>query len=157
MKYILLFLFSTIVAAGVQAQTKIQDFDQLIALLKSGKKVNVVIDYGKCDLYSDGKKADKSPNAIGGMDFSTYEYFDSSIFKGRMPSFVTSSQTILINHPRYGYVYNYVKIKVKKDNSVEVVARYLKPRKLSAKYKVVMDELFTAKMDNGGAVAFYVN
>ena len=51
--------------------------------------------------------------------------------------------------PKYGYVQNYVKIKVRTDNSIEITARYLKPRKLSLKYKVVMDETFKGKINDG--------
>lgn len=142
------------------AQTQLKNFDQLMAALKAGKTVKAVIYYAKCDLYSEGKKEDKSPDAIGGMSFSTYEYFDSSVFKGRMPSFVTTSQTVLIAHPRYGYVQNYVKIKVRIDNTIEITARYLKQRKLSSKYKVVMDETFKGKINDGGndaAVMFFAD
>lgn len=131
------------------AQTPLTDFEQLMSALKSGKHANAVIHYGKCELYSDGVKADHSPDAIGGMRFDTYEYFDSSVFKGKVPSFVTTSETVLISHPRYGYVYNYVKIKIKKDNSVEITARYLKPKKFSSKFRVVMDETFKGKINDG--------
>jgi hypothetical protein len=141
------------------AQKQIQNFDQLLEALKNGKSVKTVIYYGKCKLFSEGKEEEKSPDAIGGMRFDTYEYFDSSVFKGRVPSFVTTSQTILIKHPNYGYVYNYVKIKVRKDNSIEIIAQYLKPRWLSKKYKVIMDEIFKGTINDGtndGSVSFYV-
>ena len=98
-------------------------------------------------MYNEGKKEDKSPDAIGGMKLDTYEYFDSTVFKGKVPSFVTTSQTVLINHPSYGYVYNYVKIKIKIDGSVEITARYLKQKKFSSKYNVVMDETFKGKIN----------
>jgi hypothetical protein len=141
------------------AQKQIQNFDQLLEALKNGKSVKTVIYYGKCKLFSEGKEEEKSPDAIGGMRFDTYEYFDSSVFKGRVPSFVTTSQTILIKHPNYGYVYNYVKIKVRKDNTIEITAQYLKPRWLSKKYKVIMDEIFKGTINDGtndGSVSFYV-
>ncbi len=130
-----------------------------MSALNTGKSVKAVIYYGKCKLYSEGREQPESPNAIGGMDIKTYEYFDSSVFKGKVPSFVTTSQTVLINHPKYGYVYNYVKLKVRTDNSVEITARYLKPRKFSSKFKVVMDETFKGKMNDGvndGAVSFFI-
>lgn len=141
------------------AQTQIRNFEQLLSSLKSGNSVKTVIYYGKCKLFVDGKEEPKSPEAIGGMKLDTYEYFDSSVFKGRLPSFLSSSQTVLISHPRYGYVYNYVKLKVKTDNSVEITARYLKQRKFSSKFKVVMDETFKGKIEDGnniGGIYFYV-
>ncbi|HAP01361.1 MAG TPA: hypothetical protein DCQ93_05485 [Bacteroidetes bacterium] len=150
-------LFFTI---SIYAQTQLKNFDQLMNALKAGKDVRAVIHYGKCELYSEGVKEDKSPDAIGGMKFDTYEYFDSSVFKGKIPSFVTTSQTVLINHPKYGYVFNYVKIKIRIDGSVEISARYLKQKKFSSRYKVVMDETFKGKINDGsndGAIFFYSN
>lgn len=144
MKQVLLF---SVLLFSIQslAQERIRNFDELMNSLKQGKEVRVVIYYEKCELFSDGIKQDKSPNAIGGMKLDTYEFFDSSVFKGKLPTFVTSSQTILINHRKYGYVYNYVKIRITLDGSVEITARYLKTRKFSSNYKVVMDETFKTK------------
>jgi len=159
MKKIIFSLTILLVANTLFAQIPVQNFEQLMTDLKAGKSVKAVIYYGKCKLFSDGKEEPESPNAIGGMQIETYEYFDSSIFKGKVPSFVTTSQTLLINHPKYGYVYNYVKIKIRTDNSVEITARYLKPRKFSSKFKVVMDETFKGKINDGtndGAVSFFV-
>ena len=158
MKKTFLLFAALLLSRVVSAQTPLNNFDQLMNALTSGKSVKAVIHYGKCKLFSDGKEQTESPNAIGGMRLDTYEYFDSTVFKGKVPSFVTSSQTVLINHPKNGYVYNYVKIKVRIDNSVEITARYLKPRVLSSKYKVVMDETFKGKINDGGndaGVFFY--
>lgn len=145
-------------AITLSAQTPIHNFEELMTSLKAGKSVKAVIYYGKCKLFSDGIEEEKSVDAIGGLKFDTYEYFDTSVFKGKVPSFVTTSQTVLINQSHYGYVYNYVKIKVRIDNSVEITARYLRPRKFSAKFKVVMDETFKGTINDGkndGAVLFY--
>jgi hypothetical protein len=157
-KKLLLLFGSCLFSTALLAQTPIPNFEQLMTSLKAGKSVRVVIYYGKCKLFSDGKEQAESPNAIGGMKFDTYEYFDSSVFKGTVPSFVTSSQNVLINHPRHGYVYNYVKIKVYQDSSVEITARYLKQNKSAADFQVVMDETFKGKMNDGsndGAVSFF--
>ena len=141
-------------------QTRLKNFDELFQAMKQGKDVKVVIYYERCELFSDGVKQEKSPNAVGGMKLETYEYFDGSVFKGKLPSFITSSQTVLINHRKYGYVYNYVKIRMLKDGSVEVIARYLKPRKFSTKFKVVMDETFKTKFGDSvseSGVEFFAN
>ena len=156
-KHILLFLI-LLLPLSICAQKSILNFDDLLVTLKAGKPVKVVIYYGKCKLISDGVEEPESPNAIGGMKLDTYEYFDSSIFKNKIPSFLSSSQTVLIYQPSYGYVYNYVKIKLRADNSVDITARYLKPRKFSSKFKVVMDEIFKSKINDGtndGAVFLY--
>ncbi len=143
---ILLLLFVSNLALS---QTQLKSFDELMIALKAGKNVKTVIYYGKCKLFSEGVEEAESPNAIGGMNFDTYEYFDSSVFKGKRPSFVTTSETILINHRFYGYVNNYVKIKINIDNTVEIIAQYLKNRKFSAKYKVLMDETFKGVINDG--------
>ncbi|MBK9981018.1 MAG: hypothetical protein IPP15_01105 [Saprospiraceae bacterium] len=158
MKIIISLLVMSVFINTLSAQTQLNNFEQLMTALKDGKSVKTVIYYGKCKLFSNGKEEPESPNAIGGMKLDTYEYFDSSVFKGKVPSFVTSSQNQLINHPSYGYVFNYVKIKIRIDNSVEITARYLKPKKFSSTYKVVMDETFKANMNDGkndGAVSFF--
>ena len=156
-KYIILsLLLST--TFSLSAQKSLTNFDELMTALKAGKSVKTVIYYGKCKLISEGKEEPESPNAIGGMTINTYEYFDSSIFKNKIPSFLSSSQTVLIYQPSYGYVYNYVKIKLRADNTIEITARYLKPRKFSSKFKVVMDEVFKSKINDGsndGAVNLF--
>jgi hypothetical protein len=160
MKRSIVFITAILFSLAIFAQSQVLNFEQLMAGLKAGKSVKAVIYYGKCKLFSDGKEQSESPDAIGGMRLDTYEYFDSTVFKGKVPSFVTSSQTVLINHPRYGYVYNYVKIKIRIDNSVEITARYLKPRMFSSKYKVVMDETFKGIVNNGnneGGVFFFTD
>lgn len=156
--YALLILFLTF-SNALSAQKSVNNFSDLMTALKAGKSVKAVIYYGKCKLLSDGKEEPESPDAIGGMKLDTYEYFDSSVFKNKVPSFVTTSQTILINHSFYGYVYNYVKIKIRVDNSVEITARYLKPRRFSSKFKVIMDETFKGKINDGsndGAVCLFI-
>jgi hypothetical protein len=145
----IVFLLLLFVSNLALSQTQLKSFDELMTALKAGKNVKAVIYYGKCKLFSEGVEEAESPNAIGGMNFDTYEYFDSSVFKGKRPSFVTTSETILINHRFYGYVNNYVKIKINIDNTVEIIAQYLKNRKFSAKYKVVMDETFKGAINDG--------
>jgi len=159
MKKIFILITTLLFSTNTFAQTPIHNFEELMTAFKAGKSVKTVIYYAKCKLFSDGVEEPESPDAIGGMKLDTYELFGVCVFKGRVPSFVVSSQTVLISHPGYGYVYNYVKVKVKKDSSVEIIARYLKPRKFSNKFKVVMDETFKGKMNDGqndGAVVFFV-
>ncbi len=158
MKKLQIILLSLFFTTNLLAQTPIRNFEEMMTNFKSGKSVRVVIYYGKCKLFSDGKEQPDTINAIGGMKLDTYEYFDASVFKGRVPSFLSTSQTVLISHPTYGYVYNYVKMKIRIDNTVEITARYLKPRKFSSKFKVVMDETFKGKINDGsndGAVSFF--
>ena len=149
MKKLFLPLFLLTITSTAFSQTQLKSFEELMTALKAGKNVKAVIHYAKCKLFSDGVEEPESPNAIGGMKFDTCEYFDTSVFKGKRPSFVSTSETVLINHRFYGYVNNYVKIRVNIDSSVEITAQYLKNRKFSSKYKVVMDETFKGTINDG--------
>ena len=142
-------------AAPLSAYARqLNDFDGLMTALKGGEAVRVIIDYGRCKLIVDGKPAD-SPKAIGGMSVDVFEYFDQMAI-GNPMAFVVFSEVSLISHPRRGFVQNYVKFKVKEDNSVEVTAQYLKPNTL----EIVMNETFTSTIadgENQGAVSFFAD
>jgi hypothetical protein len=133
----------------------LEDFTQLMTALNMGKTVRVVIDYGRCQLISDNEIQDRSPMAIGGMALDTYEFFDDNTL-GKNIAFVVSSETKLIANPKGdGYVYNYAKIKVDKENKVRLTARYIDP----VTFRNKMDENFFTEMNNGkndGAASFYV-
>ena len=129
-----------IISSHAQSRPLVTDFASLRPALKEGKEVRAVIHYGRCRLVTDGKES-KSPDAIGGMSFETFEYFAAGSI-GNPKAYVTTSETMLISHPSKGYVYNYVKLKVYEDSAVDVVARYLNP----STFEVVMDEIFFAKI-----------
>lgn len=141
-----------ILSSHAQSQPLVTDFASLMAALKDGKEVRAVIHYGRCRLVTDGKES-KSPDAIGGMSFTTFEYFAAGSI-GNPKAYVTTSETVLISHPSRGYVYNYVKLKVYEDTAVDVVTRYLNP----STFEVVMDEIFYGQMstsaENRGAYFF---
>ena len=153
MKKSLLILFSFLLCSLLPAQKdQISDFQQLMDALNSGENVRAIIHYGKCELIIDST-AVQAPDAIGGMGFQTFEYFAKMSIRNEM-AYVTTSETVLIGHPYYGYVYNYAKIRVYEDNSVEIIARYLEPNT----YEVKMDETFRTFINDGtneGAVYLY--
>lgn len=131
------------VTANIFAQkNQLTNFNSLMESLKIGKNVKAIIHYGKCKLVIDGKE-EAAPDAIGGMELKTFEYFAKGSVNNEK-SFVTSSETILISHPRYGYVYNYAKVKIFEDGNSQIIARYLDPKTLEVK----MDETFFTEIAN---------
>jgi len=125
-------------------QTKLlKNFDQLMFALRTGSEVRAVIYYSRCKLIVDSVET-KAPDAIGGMSFNTFEYFAPNAARNPK-AFVTTSQTMLITHPKQGHVYNYVKIRVYEDDSVEINAKYLNP----TSYQVLMDETLYGKISSG--------
>lgn len=129
-----------LLVCSAHSETLVASFASLMTTLKEGKEVRAVFHYAQCRLVIDGKE-NKSPDAVGGMAFGTFEYFAAGAVGNSKPS-VTTSETVLISHPSRGYVYNYVKLKVYEDNAAEIVARYLN----ASTFEVVMDEIFYAQM-----------
>jgi len=143
------FLFSFIICNA--QTTQLNNFDEIMNALKSGESVRAVIYYGDTKLIIDGNE-EEAPNAVGGMMLETWEYFAKGTVRNER-AYVTSSESVLIGHGYYGYVYNYAKLRIYEDNSVEIIARYLDPKT----FEVKMDETFKSVINNGeeGAVYFY--
>ena len=156
MKNILVVLLFCLLLSDINLsqQVQIKNYNELITALTNGKSVRVIIHYQRCRLIIDGTEQ-KSPEVIGGMDLEPFEYFAKGAVNNNK-SFITSSETVLISHPRFGYVFNYVKIRIYEDNTAEIIARYLDPKS----YDVVMEETFIASINDGsetGAIFIYSN
>lgn len=144
MKHLLYFLAFITFPSFILAQSyQIKNFEMLKESLDSGKEVRAVIKYAKCKLIVDSLETE-APDATGGMMFNTFEYF-AKMSINNPKAFVTTSETVLISHKRRGFVYNYVKIKIYEDNSVEITAKYLLPNT----FEVVMDETFYSEINDG--------
>jgi len=134
--------------------SQLKNFRELMDALKTGESVRVVIHYGKCELVSNNQRQDRSPDAIGGMNLDTFEWFAEKLY-GNETAFVVASESKLIENPKgEGYVYNYAKIRVYADNRVRIIARYIDPLTMEE----LMDESFYSKINdeqNDGAVFFY--
>ncbi len=137
------------------AETKqLTNFEEVYDAVVGGEEVRIVIHYAKTDLMIDGK-AEEAPDAIGGMDLGTYEYFAVGTVRNEK-AYISTSETVLIGHPFYGYVLNYVKLRIYEDDTVEVIAQYLDPNT----YEVKMDEKFLGKInniENEAGIYFYID
>ncbi len=122
---------------------QIKSFDELIQTLKCGNDARVVVHYKNCKLFIDNVEVN-SVNAVGGMEISTFEYFAKGSIKNEK-AYIVFSENVLISHKKYGYVFNYVKIRIFEDNQVEITAQYLK----TYTYEVVMDEVFYCEINLG--------
>jgi hypothetical protein len=138
-----LLALSFVVSSSQTQPKQLKSFEELMASLKSGHSVRSVIYYAKCKLMADSEEV-KAPDAIGGMELKTFEFFAPGAVHNAK-GFLSASETVLISHPRYGYVQNYVKMKIIDDGKIEIIARYLRPGTL----EVVMDEVFYGKISDG--------
>lgn len=141
-----LLLFLALVSLSATALAKPQrlvDYNAFWRALKAGEQVRVVVEYAKCTLTLDGKVV-PAPDATGGTVFESWEQFAKGVVRNEK-AYVASSHTVLIAHPRYGHVLNYVRFRIYEDGAVEITARYLKPDT----FEIVMDETFTGGISNG--------
>ncbi len=127
----------------------------LMNALKQGEQVRVVIHYADCELISDNEVKSYSPNAIGGMEIATWEYF-APMMMGNPQGFMVCSESKLIENPvGDGYVFNYVKLRISDDDKVKLTARYIDSQDMSEQ----MDEAFHSVINDGkndGAVFLYI-
>ncbi len=145
MKKKLLLSLSLLIFATVVNAQQLTSFDQLMDALKAGKQVNAVMHYVNFKLISDNEEQDKVPDAIGGMELSTWEYFAQNAVRNK-EAFVVFSETKLIKYPKGdGFVYNYVKLRIDEKNKVKVNAQYLDP----VTYISKMDENFFGTINDG--------
>jgi hypothetical protein len=132
----------------------INNFDEILSKLIEGKKIHVIIHYVKCKLVIDDKE-EKSPDVIGGMELMPFEYFTKNSINNNK-AYIASSNTIFVFHSRYGYIFNYIKIRIYEDNSVYLNARYIDAKT----YETKMDEYFYSQINNGyndGGFLFILN
>lgn len=145
MKKKLLLSLSFLIFASIANAQQLTTFEQLMDALKAGKQVNAVMHYAKFKLISDNEEQDKVPDAIGGMELSTWEYFAQNAVRNK-EAFVVFSETKLIKYPKGdGFVYNYVKLRIDEKNKVKVNAQYLDP----VTYISKMDENFFGTINDG--------
>jgi hypothetical protein len=134
-------------------------FDALMTALKSGNVVKGVFTYAKCTIRNEDPNSTEppsaAPDAIGGITFQTWEYFAPMMM--RNPNgFVSTSESVLITHRKYGYIYNYGRTKVLDDGRVEVLVEYLDVKTMEVKMHEIIDCHISNGADGNGA-AFYAN
>jgi hypothetical protein len=156
MKHVIVVIlgFTVICVYGCADTAQLKSFTEILNALKSGEQVRGIFYYKECRLTIDGKEIEKVPEAIGGMDLNTFEYFVPGSI-GNEKGYIASSHAMLIHHPRYGYVLNYVKVKIYEDDTVKIGAQYVTPNTFEMK----MDEIFTTDIHNGtykGGARFYM-
>jgi len=142
---ITLVICTFVLVPSLAQSQQICSFDELMTHLKKGKNVTAVFHYSRFKLISDNEEQEKIPDAIGGMELSTWEYFAPNAVKNK-EAFVVFSENKLIRNPKgEGYVYNYVKVRINADQKVKVTAQYLDATTL----KVNMDENFFGQLNDG--------
>jgi hypothetical protein len=132
---------------------QLKSFSELLDALNRGEKVNAVMHYADCKLTIEGKDS-KSPDQIGGIPMMPFEYYGAGVITKK--GFVSSSQTTMIYLAgANAFLYNYVKVRVYDDNTVEITIKFV----TTDKFEVKSDEMFTGEINdgtNGKGVYFFI-
>jgi hypothetical protein len=134
---------------------RLTDFASLLAAREDGARVRAVFHYKDMKLFIDKKEEPNVPDAVGGIDVDTFEYFGANAV-GNPEAFLSFSRLQFIRHPRYGAVNNYIKVSVYASGRVGIVAQYLALNT----YEVKMDEYFDTVINDGANKAgahFYLS
>ncbi len=120
--------------------------DEIMDALEGGYHVRATLFYGDCTINGSAVI-----DATGGMAVDTYEWFAAGSI-GNPQDYVAFSHSSLVLISGVHY-YDYVKVRVYADGSVQVIAEYLDP----VTYTVDMYEEFDCDLDmgDGGAVVLY--
>jgi hypothetical protein len=124
--------------APTPTPTLITTYADLLATLKSGARVRGVFDYGKCKL-----SGQPGPNALGAMNFDTFEWFGAKVL-GNPKAYLAASENHLI-HLTTGFVNDYVRVRVSEDDKVEIEVKYADPQT----YALSVDELIQCGLSDG--------
>ncbi len=150
---ILPFLF--LIILGIHSEPKqLNNFIQILDALNSGYKVNAVIYFKDCRVVVDSVES-KSQDKIKGIELTPYDYYAPGLI-GKREFISVSQNTMIYLGGGGGYFYNYVKIRIYDDNTVEITNRYLTIDKL----EVQMNEMSYGEINdgsNGKGVYFYTN
>jgi len=141
MKKILLLIAALIPLLLMAESEQITNFDDFLSALKQGEEIKIVIDYGVCEMIS-GNEIKEAPKAIGGLKINAWEFFSKGMMRNEH-AFVAFSKTNLINIR--GFVFNYVKFKIKDDDSVKITAQYAN----TDDYSLEMNENFFTEINDG--------
>jgi hypothetical protein len=144
LKYLMLSVFVLICQLGVSQTTRLTSFEELMQSLNSGEQVRVVIHYRLCQ-WKDTTNHSPVTDAITGMDIDTYEYFAPGAARNKNAFVVFSNSKLIQNPMGKGFVFNYGKVRINDDNTVQVSAKYLHPQN----HKELMSEVFVGKLNDG--------
>ena len=154
MKKIVLLAFLLMPIMLMAKSHKLESFDQVMDALKEGNTVRAVFYYKDCQMISDNEIEEEGVDAIGGMKIETWEFFAKNSIRNKEAFVVCSTSKLIANPLGKGYVYNYVKIKIKETGKVKITANYVD----SVTHEETMTENFFTEINKGevGAAHFFV-
>jgi len=155
MKQLIIF---TLLLMPISLMAKPQElylFEAIMSALKEGKSVSAVFYYKDCQLISDNVVEDESVDAIGGMKIDTWEFFAKGSIRNKEAFVVSSTSKLIANSKGGGFVYNYVKIKIKESGKVKITAKYIDA---TCQEEKMTENFFTTRFNGKeGAAHFFAD
>ncbi len=100
-------------------------YKELMAALRGGSLVRTLVDLSKCV----DAKGGKGPGIRTSVDIETFEQFERNIY-GNALAYVSASSNNLVSDST-SVTRRYIKLRMREDNSVEVVVKHLDPVKFT--------------------------
>ena len=130
---------------------KTNKFSEIKSSLISGNKLRMVIHFNKMDMFVNGSKV-KGPNTVSGIEVNNFEFFNSTSTGKKSTSFLTITNTQLVNHQVFGVVNNIMKANFFHNNTLEIQVTYSSLNNL----KVLSQETFNSSLSLGSVYFFNV-
>src|SRR5579872_2572575 len=110
------------VSHATSAQS-ITNYPDLLNSLSQGHSVRAIMYVNKCSIAS---ATNASNDVIAGMNFTVFNKYAVTVGT-QLKNAIAISDNKLVEHSKFGPVYNYVRLRVFEDNSVEIFSEYLDP------------------------------
>lgn len=122
------FIFATLVCftqfATANSSQLLGSYSDLLHAISQGDSIRAIMYVNKCSMTSTSMKVD---DVIAGMNFSDFNKYPVSVGNIQKNTIATSIYK-LVEHPIFGPIYNYVRLRIFEDNSAEIFSEYLDPR-----------------------------
>ncbi|MFZ2314609.1 MAG: VirK family protein [Gammaproteobacteria bacterium] len=108
-------------------------YEQLRLALRAGDQVIAVVDVDKC--VASHPTETKLPGAAAGFNFDVFDnYKVQTNYKAQMT--IATAFTHVTQHSKFGFVQDYVRLRIFEDNSAEIMSAYLNPQTFVPYYTV---------------------
>jgi hypothetical protein len=130
-----LLVFSQLALAN--PQQLVPSYSELLNSISQGSNIRAIMYVKKCS-------PSISEDAIAGMSFTNFNKYQVEVNNKKKDTIATSI-TMLASHPQFGAIYNYVRLRVFADDTVEIFSEYLDP----TSFKPLASKTMNCKVSNG--------
>jgi hypothetical protein len=116
------FMLSVSTTAFAAAYKNLSNYPELLTALKNGHGVRAII-----QINTTPNDIESKHDVIGAMNFTQFNKYPI-VTNGQVKNGIATSINMLVQHKKYGFVYDYVRLRVFEDNSAELFSAFLNPK-----------------------------